>query len=341
MPSSAARSNSVTVGNQDVALLKSSTIGRGPISDIAVAGGTLAVTHFADHSLNLLDADTLAVRRSTVAGQPTTVALCDGRAYVAVSSASYDAIAVIDTASGELLKEYALAFTVTAVTTSPDGKRIYAARAGETGIDVAVIDVTAERVGTIYVAKGSDATIDAMRLDVSGRRLYVAVSDSRSSRLLTVDVETARVRNTLEIGSPIRGLELGMDSIAYVLTSDIAEGGVLYFVDLVKNQIVDLAQVAQAPTQLALGPDGTRAYVVDYDHVAVIDTEDRAVIAEVSVGARPSAVALQGNRLFVADYDGSVTTYAVSTPTPMLYSQFEAAPSLVVAARRELQPAGV
>lgn len=339
MPSAVARSNSVTVGNQDVALLKSATVGRGPISDIAVAGSTVAVTHFADDSVALLHADTLALRRSAVAGQPTAVALCDGRAHVAVSSASYDAIAIIDTASGEVLKEYPLAFTITAITASGDGKRIYAARAGETGVDVAVIDVTAERVGTIYIAKGEDATIDALRLDASGRRLYVAVSDARSSRLLTVDVESARVRRTLEIGAPVRGLELGMDSIAYVLTSDIAEGGVLYFVDLVKNEIVDLAQVAQTPTQLAIGPDGTRAYVVDYDHVAVIDTEERVVIAEVSVGARPSAVALNGNRLYVADYDGGVTIYAVASPTPMLYSQFENAPSFVVPAR-ELQPLG-
>ena len=196
-------------------------------------------------------------------------------------------------------------------------------------------------MGTIYIAKGEDATIDALRLDASGRRLYVAVSDARSSRLLTVDVESARVRRTLEIGAPVRGLELGMDSIAYVLTSDIAEGGVLYFVDLVKNEIVDLAQVAQTPTQLAIGPDGTRAYVVDYDHVAVIDTEERAVIAEVSVGARPSAVALNGNRLYVADYDGGVTIYAVASPTPMLYSQFENAPSSLVVPARELQPLGV
>ena len=39
----------------------------------------------------------------------------------------------------------------------------------------AVIDTTAERVGTIYLAKGEDANIDALRVDVSGRRLYAAV----------------------------------------------------------------------------------------------------------------------------------------------------------------------
>jgi YVTN family beta-propeller protein len=339
MANAFARSNSVTVGNQDVALLKSSTVGRGPISDIAVDADTLVVANFGDDSIAVLDADTLAVHAGVFAGQPTTVAVSGDRAFVSVSSASYDAIAVIDTVGGEVLMEYPLSFNVTAVATSPDGKRIYAGRAGEDGVDVAVIDVTAERVGTIYIAKGADATIDALRLDASGRRLYVAVSDARSSRLMTVDVETSRVRRTLEIGAPIRGLELGMDSTAYVLTSDIADGGVLYFVDLVENRITGMATVAQTPTQLALSEDGARAYVVDYDHVAVVDTDDRSVVTTVTVGARPSAIALRGERLYVADYDGGVTAYAVASPMPMLYSQFVAAPSLVEPALRELEPA--
>jgi YVTN family beta-propeller protein len=341
MANAFARSNSVTVGNRDVALLHSAAVGRGPISDLAVDGDTVVVANFGDDSLAVLDAETLTVHGGIFAGQPTTVVVSDTRAFVAVSSASYDAIAVVDTVSGDVVKEYPLSFNVTAVTSSTDGKRVYAGRAGENGVDVAVIDVTAERVGTIYVAKGADATIDALRLDASGRRLYVGVSDARTSRLITVDIESARVRRTLEIGAPIRGLELGIDGTAYVLTSDIADGGVLHFVDLVNNRISGAITVARTPTQLAIGQDGARAYVVDYDHVAVVDTDDRSVVATLEVGARPSALAVSADRLYVADYDGGVTSYAVASPTPMLYAQFVAAPSLVAPAARELTPAGV
>ncbi|MEU0497708.1 hypothetical protein [Mycobacterium sp. NPDC006124] len=331
------RTTNVTVGTQDVALLKSATIGRGPISDIAVDADTVVTTNFGDDSVSVIGADTLTLRGGVVAGQPTAVKIVGDRAFAAVSSASYDAVVVIDTTSGEIVREYPLSFTVTAIATSADGKRVYAGRAGEEGVDVAVLDVHAERVGTIYVAKDADATIDALCLDATGRRLYVGLSDSRSSRLLTVDVETARVRRTLEIGAPIRGLALGMDSTAYVLTSDIVDGGVLYVVDLVDNQITADLSVAAAPTQLVLSEDGGRAYVVDYDHVAVVDTEHRSVVAEVSVGARPSAIALSGERLFVADYDGGVTSYTVAAPVPMLYSQFVDASALP--APRELEPA--
>ena len=98
-----------------------------------------------------------------------------------MSSASYDAIAVIDTVSGDVVAAYPLSFNVTAMVTSPDGKRVYAGRAGDDGVDVAVIDVAAERVGTIYVAKGADATIDALRVDAAGRRLYVAIVRLRAA----------------------------------------------------------------------------------------------------------------------------------------------------------------
>jgi YVTN family beta-propeller protein len=341
MANTFARSNDADVTDGDVALLRSTSVGRGPISDIAVDADTVVVTNFSDNSIAVLDPDTLALHGGVFAGQPTTVAVSEDRAFVAVSSAGYDAVAVIDTNDGDVVREYPLAFNVTALVASSDGKRIYAGRAGDDGVDVAVVDVTAERVGTIYVAKGADATIDALGLDASGRRLFVAVSDARSSRLLTVDVESSRVRRTLEIGAPIRGLQIGMDSTAYVLTSDIADGGVLYFVDLVDNKIAGTVRVAEAPTQLALSQDGTRAYVVDYGQVVVVDTDTRAIVATVSVGARPSAIAVTADRLYVADYDGGLAVYAVEAPMPMLYSQFVAAPSLVAPAVRELAPAGV
>lgn len=341
MANASTRSKTAPSHVRDVALLRSASVGRGPISDLAVDGDTLVVTNFGDNSMAVMDADTLQAYGSVFAGQPTNVAVAGDRAFVAVSSAGYDAIAVVDTNSGDVLREYPVAFAVTAIVASPDGKRAYAGRTGDDGIDVAVVDVTAQRVGTIYLARGADATIDALRLDASGRRLFVAVSDARSSRLLTVDLETARVRRSVEIGAPIRGLEIGMDSTAYVLTSDIAEGGLLYVVDLVKHDIAATMRVAEAPTQLTLSADGSRAYVVDYGQVVVVDTDARTILTTVSASARPSAIALSGNRLYVADYEGGVAVHEVSMPTPMLYSQFEAARPLAAPTVRELARSGV
>jgi DNA-binding beta-propeller fold protein YncE len=340
MANTLARLNSVTVDNGDVSLLHAAMIGRGPISDIAVEDDILVVTNFGDNTLAVLDSEALTVRGGVVTGQPFAVAVSDGRAYTAVSSASDDAITVVDTISGEVVAAYPMSGTVTAMTVSIDRKHVYVARAGRDGVDVSIIDIAADRVDTIELAGGTDTTIDALRVDAAGRRLFIAMSDSVSSRMIVVDVKTGRIRRALELGAPIRGLELGLDSTAYVLTSDITDRGVLHVVDLVANRVTAAVNVGTAPTQLALSADGSRAFVVDYDRVHVFCTENRAVLGSVSVGARPACVAVGPQRLYVADYAGGVTSYAVALPAQMLYAPFVAnavdGPSV-----RELVPAGV
>ena len=341
MANTFARAKSVTVENANATLSVATTVGHGPIADMSVDGDTLVVSNYGDHNVVMLDAATLAVTGGVAAREPFALVAAGGRAHVGVASANYDAVAVIDTRTGAVLRSYPLSFNVTAMAASPDGERVYAGRAGDGGVDVSVIDTTAERVGTIYLAKGEDANIDALRVDVSGRRLYAAVSDARSSRLVVVDLETGRVRRSLEVGAPIRGLEIGLDSTAYVLTSDINDRGVVHVVDMVANRITASVAVATAPMQLALSADGTRAYVVDYDQVVVLSTETLTVIDTISVGARPSCVAVGVDRLYVADCSGGVTAYTVPAPAPMVYEPLAAANPLAAVEFRELEPAGV
>lgn len=341
MANTFARAKSVTVENANATLSVATTVGHGPIADMSVDGDTLVVSNYGDHNVVMLDSASLAVTGGVAAREPFALVAAGGRAHVGVASANYDAVAVIDTRTGAVLRSYPLSFNVTAMAASPDGERVYAGRAGDGGVDVSVIDTTAERVGTIYLAKGEDANIDALRVDVSGRRLYAAVSDARSSRLVVVDLETGRVRRSLEVGAPIRGLEIGLDSTAYVLTSDINDRGVVHVVDMVANRITASVAVATAPMQLALSADGTRAYVVDYDQVVVLSTEALTVVDTISVGARPSCVAVGVDRLYVADCSGGVTAYTVPAPAPMVYEPLAAADPLAAVELRELEPAGV
>jgi DNA-binding beta-propeller fold protein YncE len=341
MANTFARAKSVTVENASASLSVATTVGHGPIADMSVDGNTLVVSNYGDHNVVMLDAATLAVTGGVAAREPFALVAAGGRAHVGVASADYDAVAVIDTRTGAVLRSYPLSFNVTAMAASPDGERVYAGRAGDGGVDVSVIDTTAERVGTIYLAKGEDANIDALRVDVSGRRLYAAVSDARSSRLVVVDLETGRVRRSLELGAPIRGLEIGLDSTAYVLTSDINDRGVVHVVDMVANRIMASVAVATAPMQLALSADGTRAYVVDYDQVVVLSTETLTIVDTISVGARPSCVAVGVDRLYVADCSGGITAYTVPASTPMVYETLAAANPLAAVELRELEPAGV
>jgi YVTN family beta-propeller protein len=345
MPKStpASQVNEVTTVGPDITFERGVALDRGPIGDIAAGPQCIVVTNFGDNSVSLLNAGTLAVEATiAVDGEPFATVVTDDRAYVSTSSESFDAVSVIDTNTRAVIATYSLAFGVTALAISPDGKRIYAGRTGRDHVDVAVIDTTAERVGTIDIATGAGISIDSLDVDPSGKRLYVATTDARGGQLVVVDTETARVERTVWVGSPIRDLAFA-DGTAYVLTSDRTRGGVVSLIDLTTNRITDTIDLGGAPTQMTLSPDKSRAYIVDYDQVVVLCTLSLEVVNTVTVTARPSCVAVspEGDRLHVADYAGGVGVFAVTPALPMLYLQFMATEPIAVAGRRELEPASV
>jgi DNA-binding beta-propeller fold protein YncE len=92
---------------------------------------------------------------------------------------------------------------------------------------------------------------------------------------------------------------------------------------------------------MMLSPDKTRAYIVDYDHVAVLCTLSHEVVTTVTVDARPSCVALDsdGERLYVADYAGEVATFSVASTLPLLYSQLVATEPIALSKPREFERA--
>lgn len=304
-------------------------IGRGPIADIAIDADreTIVVTNSAADCMTVVNPYTLAAVGSVrLNGEPFSIVAADDRAYVSVATAGHDAIKVVDTITGAVLAEYPLALTVTALAMSPDGKRVFAGRSGDDRIDIAVVDTTAERVGTIDLAGGAGAGVDAMRVDATGKRLYVATSDARGSRLVTVNTETAQIESTVWVGAPIRDLALGADGKAYVLTSDRQRRGVVHIVDLAAAAVVGGVQIGGAPTQLVLSPDATRAYVVDYDRVIVLCTLTNEILGSIDVGAQPAAVAVRrdGARVYLADYSGHVNAFDVAAELPALYSRLVA-----------------
>lgn len=334
------RANAAALNESQTAFAGSVEIKRGPIADLSADAGAIVVANYGDNSVTVVRPDTVGAPVAVpVDGEPFAVAVTDDRAFVVVSDTEADAVQVIDTRSNAVVGTYPLAFSVTAVAAGPDGKRAYAARVGHDHVDIAVIDTTAERVGTVDIAAGAGATIDALVVAPSGRRLYVAVTTSRGSRLVVVDTETAKARKSVPMSAPIRDLAVAADGTVYVLTSDLEARGVIEVMDPRTFGITARIGAGTLPIQMALSEDGARAYVVDYDQVAVLCTVSHEVVETITVGARPIAAALStpGDRLYVADLDGNVTAFRVTAPTPM-YSPFDA---LAFDAMRELAPAGV
>lgn len=314
----------VTTAANDVVLERRLAVSSGPVGDIAAGDGVVVMANAGDDSVSVLDAATLAVVATiAVQGEPLAVAVANDRAYVGIAASSHDAISVIDLDNKTVIKTYPVASGVTALAVSPDGKRVYAGRSAQDTVDIAVIDVTAERVGTVEVGRAPTANIDALRVDPNGKRLYLGVTDVSGSRLIVVDAETSLVSRVVPIGSPIRDIAYAGDAI-YMLTSDRAVGGAVHVVDLATTRVTDTANLGGAPTQLVMSSDQSRAYIVDYDRVAVLCTLSLEVVDSLKVDARPSCVTQggDGSRLYIADYAGGLSVFSVESSIAALYSQF-------------------
>ncbi|MCF6388160.1 hypothetical protein L2K20_14370 [Mycobacterium sp. MBM] len=340
MASVVVRPNAAALNDSQSTFAGSVAINRGPIVDLTANADTILVANYGDDSVALVRPDSAGLPALvSVDGEPLAVALTDDLAFVLTSAVEADTVEVIDTRTHTVVGSYPLAFSVTAVLAGPDGKRAYAARAGHDHVDVAVIDVTAERVGTIDIGSGAGSTIDALAMDAAGRRLYVGVTTSRGSRVVVVDIETARARKSIALGAPIRDLAVAADGTVYVLTSDLQARGVIEVIDPSTFAVTARIDAGTLPIQMSLSLDGARVYVVDYDRVTALCTVTHEVVETLTVGARPVATALNsaGDRLYVADVEGNVTAFRVAAPTPM-YSPFDAVSFGEV---RELAPAGV
>jgi DNA-binding beta-propeller fold protein YncE len=80
-------------------------------------------------------------------------------------------------------------------------------------------------------------------------------------------------------------------------------------------------------------------YIVDVDRVAVMCTITNEIIDAIAVGTQPSCVAVspRGGRVYVADYTGAVTAFAVASQSSF-GDVIDVEP---IAMLRELEPAAV
>lgn len=290
-------------------------VGRGPIARMVETGrGRLLVTNPGVDGVAVVDAARMAV--VATAGdvyEPFAVAQARGRAYVSGVTVAFDELVVLDPATGALQTTYPMEGSVRDVVASRDGSHVYVSRFDYDGADVAVFDTATQKLTSIPVG-GGNAVADAVAVSGDGSRLYVGVSLNFANDLLVIDTATAAVVDTVIIDAPIRGIAVApTGGYVYVLSSDPAAGGAVHTVDARSGEVVAVAQVGGLPTALSISRDGGRLYVSDVEQVTVLCTATSTVVDALDVEAEPSCVleSADGSVLYVADYDGRVTVFAM------------------------------
>jgi DNA-binding beta-propeller fold protein YncE len=295
--------------------------GRGAVSGIAVSpdGNVLMTTHYADDSVSLIDTANGTVALTVVDVEESfAVAMSGSRAYVSSVSAEHDSVLAFATESREIVAEYPLAFNVTDLAVSPNGRHLYAGRTDVEGADVAILDTKTGKQDSVRIAGTAGTTIGCVRVSPEGRRLYVAANSSSTAQLVTVDAVQKRVLNVVEISSPIRDIALSPDgATAYVGSAGPDFGTVLDIIDTRTSSITathKIGNVAGLLAQLTVSRDGERAYLVGDQSVTVLSTATQNVISSIAVDGDPSCAieSPDGKRLYIADYAGTVTVLEIA-----------------------------
>ena len=336
-----------TVPEPDFVVLGTLDVERGPIADLAVStdGATVVATHYGNGNVSIIDAYAMTVEADVAMPvEPLMVTAAERRAYVTISGHHYDSVAIIDTANKQVIANYPVEGIATDVAVDPDGTRIFVGLGARERVGLAVIN-TFGRTHTIDLAGGVGRTVDAVRVSPNGRFVYVATSDADSGKLLVVDAAKGITIREVPIASPIRDVALSRDgALAYVASFDTHWGGSVDVIDTAINEITAKVGIGGAPMQMALSSDGTRLYIADYEHVAVLCTETNSIVDKLTVTAEPSCVAISPDsmRLYIADHAGGITVMSVASDpsdvaTEKLISvNVSAAPEL-----RRLEPATV
>ncbi len=297
-------------------------VGGGAVTGIAVSsdGGLLTVTHHGDDSVSLIhltgSAATLTV---TDVEEPFAVAMSGQRAYVSSVSEFHDEVLALDTDSEYIVASYPVAFGVTDLAVSPNGRHVYAGRTGADGADVVILDVATGGANSVPIAA---VAVGCVRVSPDGRRVYVAANGASTAELMVIDTQCNRVTGTVDIGSPIRDIALSPDgAIAYVASCGPDFGTVLDVVDTRKaaiNVTYKIGDAAGTLAQLTLSRNGERAYLVGDECVTVVSTVAQDVLGRITVGDQPSCVveSPNGERLYVADYTGTVTELEIAADAP-------------------------
>jgi DNA-binding beta-propeller fold protein YncE len=300
--------------------------GRGAVSGMAVSpdGVWVMLTHYGDGSVSLVNTAQGAVALTVVdVDESYAVAMSAGRAYISSVSDEHDSVLAFDVDSDEIVAEYPLAFNVTDLAVSPNGRHLYAGRTDVDGADVAIIDTKTGKQDSVRIAAAAGTTTGCVRVSPEGRRLYVAVNGSSTAQLVVVDAVHKRVLNAVEIGSPIRDIALSPDgATAYVGSAGPDFGTVLDIVDTRTFAITathKIGDVAGLLAQLTVSRDGERAYLVGGQDVTVLSTATQDVLGSFTVDGDPSCAieSPDGKRLYIAGYGGTVAVLDIAAaPAP-------------------------
>lgn len=194
---------------------------------------------------------------------------------------------------------------------TPDGQRLYIANNNSYGIpgqdSVTVVDLTTQKVLTNIFASSFQ---QPYTITIVGNR--ACVTNSNGSSLTVLDTITNTVVEVIEGFDGPSGMVVSLNQKTGFVNNYGGPGGkgsgnghTVGVLDLITNQVVGEIEVGLAPADLAITPDGTRIYVINYETgepntgtISIIDVGSRSVIGTIPGFFGPFNIRISPNGRF-------------------------------------------
>ena len=293
----------------------------GAATDMALTadGRSLVLAHYGDDAVSVVDTETLTATAVVVGvAEPFALSVAD-RAYVSSAATAGDSVVAVDLDLGIALADRAMNSAARGLAAAPAGDVVYVARCGDGVADIVAVDVTSGRMTVIPVAHGDGATVDAVRVNADGSRLFATLRTAAGSAVAVVDTRAYRVLQTIAVQGSIGDIAVHRDGRRIFATCwDDARGGVLTVLDTAAGRVLKTLAVDGLPTQIAL--TASLAYVANGDTITVLDIATCRILDTIELGRPVSCLAVNadGTRLYIADFDGDVTANSVGAVDPGL-----------------------
>jgi YVTN family beta-propeller protein len=325
----------------DVTLSATTTaipVGSNPV-DVVVGGNNVYVANFGSNTVSVINPATRSVIKTLSVASPYTLAAsADGKhVYVADNTSGVtgiDTVSVIDTTSNIVSAAIAIPDADSHnygsdLVVSPDGSRLYVVnRYDETMSVISTATNTVVSTANIGYAPGGYVAVTP-----DGTRLYASTDDYGGVRVIATPTQT--VTGAVDSLSPYGayGLAISPDGkrayVAAIWSNDGGNSSELQVIDTDPNSPTYNTVTAvisdpngntpyeQGWVDVALSPDGTRAYVTNLDgnSVAVINTSTNAIIGTFTTDQLSTG---SDNRAIAVGPDGTV--YIVDPSDGVLYA---------------------
>jgi YVTN family beta-propeller protein len=262
--SSVSSSNEVlAIDDASHAIRKHFGVGKGPAILVGTPGlEKLYTANWADNTVSAIDVVTGNVKSIALPGKPYVVAIdaTGKRVYAGLASS---AIAVIDTGTDAVLRQYPTTELPASLIVSPDGKTLYVATLNLLGLDNGSLFAMSAETGDITREAITVGRVPAwIAITPDGSKVYTL--NFLSDDISVIDTESWTLATTIATGSGSMGIigSVSPDGKRLYVTNH--GDSTLIAIDTGTNTVVQKVPLNGRPVGVQLSPDGKRVYVTDF-----------------------------------------------------------------------------